>query len=82
MLVKDLILFVCIGIFRDLFLFYVYVCFAWVYAYALHARWWRRPEEGFESGSSGIRVTDGCEPLCGYQELNLGPLEEHQCSNH
>jgi len=30
--------------------------------------------------SHWIPFTDGCEPPCGYWELNSGPLEEHQCS--
>jgi hypothetical protein len=34
----------------------------------------QRPEEGVRS--PGIGVTDGCEPPCGYWELNLGPLEQ------
>lgn len=34
----------------------------------------RRPEEGI--GFLGTGVADGCEPPCGYRELNPGPLEE------
>ncbi|KAL6037840.1 hypothetical protein STEG23_003238, partial [Scotinomys teguina] len=30
--------------------------------------------------SPGIGVMDGCEPPCGYWELNPSPLEEQQCS--
>ena len=26
----------------------------------------------------GTRVTDSCEPLCGYWDLNPGPLQEQQ----
>jgi hypothetical protein len=33
-----------------------------------------RPEYGVRL--PGIEVTDGCEPLCGYWEVNLGPLQE------
>lgn len=32
------------------------------------------PKEAIKS--SGTRVTDGYESLCGYWESNLGPLEE------
>ena len=34
----------------------------------------QRPEES--TGSSGTRVTDGCEPPRGYWEPNPGPLKE------
>lgn len=34
-----------------------------------------RPGEGF--GSPKTVVTEGCEQLCGYRELNPRPLEEH-----
>lgn len=30
-------------------------------------------------GPSGIGVTNGCVPLCGYQKLNLGPVQD-KCS--
>ena len=35
-----------------------------------------RSEEGI--GFPGTGVADGCEPLCGCWESNLGPLEEQQ----
>ena len=35
-----------------------------------------RPEEGFGSPENG--VTDGCKLLCGFWELNPGPLQEQQ----
>ena len=38
----------------------------------MHAWCSQRIEEGVES--SGIVMTDGCEPPCGYWELNPGPL--------
>lgn len=28
-------------------------------------------------GSSGTEVAEGCKPLCGCWELNLGAVEEH-----
>lgn len=31
---------------------------------------------GTHVSSPATEVTDGCEPLCGCQELNLGPTEE------
>jgi hypothetical protein len=33
-----------------------------------------RPKENV--GFPGFAVTEGCEPLCGWWESNLGPLEE------
>lgn len=47
---------------KYLFLSYVYECFAW---------WPQRSEEGIRS--SGTRVTDGYELLCGYWEMSLTP---------
>ena len=35
----------------------------------------QRTEEGVRTPGTGI--TDSCEPLCGYWELNLSSLEEH-----
>ena len=40
----------------------------YVYVYVLGARKGRR--------GPGSRATDGCEPLCGFWELNLGPLQK------
>lgn len=34
----------------------------------------RKPDKDF--GSPGSRVTNSCEPLCGFWELNPGALEE------
>ena len=34
-----------------------------------------RSEEGVRAHETG--VTDGCEPPCGYWELNRGPLKDH-----
>ena len=34
----------------------------------------QRPVEGI--GSPGTGVIDGCEPLCGFWELNPDPLQE------
>lgn len=41
----------------------------------MHAWYRRRQEEGI--GSSGIGVTDGCEPHYERRELNPGPRQEH-----
>ena len=45
--------------------------------YVCHVCAWcsQRPEEGVRSPTTA--VTDGCEPPCGYWELNLGPPEKH-----
>ena len=56
-------------------LLYVYGCFACMCVYTMYMPGSpRRPEEGI--GFLGTGVADGCEPPCGYRELNPGPLEE------
>jgi hypothetical protein len=47
----------------------VYMCL-----YPVHGWCPWRPEEGIGSPRTG--VPDGNDPLCGYWELNPGPLEE------
>jgi hypothetical protein len=42
--------------------------------YYVHSWCLQRPEE--DAGSSGTGVMNGCDPPCGCQEWNSGPLEE------
>ncbi|KAL6067169.1 hypothetical protein STEG23_015995 [Scotinomys teguina] len=48
----------------------------WKSSYALEKTWRapKRPEEA--TLSPGIGITDSCDPPCGCQELDPGPLEE------
>ena len=41
---------------------------------SMPAQYLQRSEEGIRFPGTG--VTDGCEPLCGCRESNLGSLEE------
>ena len=50
-------------------MFFLHACFC-----TTGLKFQKRLEEGIRSPGSG--VTDGCEPPCGYGELNPGPLEE------
>lgn len=46
---------------------------AYMYVYHVHALCSWRSEEGARSPRTV--VTDGCEPLCGFWEMNPGPLQ-------
>ena len=59
------------------FTFYVYVCFAWMFAYIPYACL-APMEVGRGHQNSGTRAMDGCEPPCGYREPNPGPLQEKE----
>lgn len=56
----------------SLFSFYVYGCFACIFACVATAH--LVPEEGIMS--SGTGAPEGCKPPCGQWKSNLGPLEE------
>jgi len=53
--------------------FYLYVC---MHVHPVCAWCLRRSEEGIRSPGTGDK--EGCEPPCGFWELNLGPLQEQQ----
>jgi hypothetical protein len=62
-----------------MFLFKLNLC-VWVFCLDMcvyHLQSWcpQKPEEGIRF--PGFGVTDGCELLCGFWELNLGAVEEH-----
>ena len=46
-----------------------------IYVHHMHAWCPQKSEEGVRV--PGTRVMSICEPPCGCQELNLGPLQEH-----
>lgn len=46
-----------------------------MYVSVLHV--WLVPMEA--KNTPGTRITEGCEPLWGCWELDLGPIEEQQC---
>lgn len=49
-----------------------------VYKYAYYVHVWCPWKVEEDMGSTGTRLTDGCEPLSGCWELNPGPLQEVQ----
>lgn len=62
----------CVFVLSELigiFFFNMYECFAYLYVYIVP-----KPEEGIRPPE--IRVTDGCEPLCGCWEVSLHPLQK------
>jgi hypothetical protein len=64
-------------IFRDLFLFYTYECFAYFdIMCSMRLQFPQRPEEGIRSLATGI--INSCELHYGCCEWNPGPLEKQQ----
>lgn len=56
------------------FLFYVYVCFAWLCKCVRLRAWSSQTEQG--DGFSGTRIMDGFEPSCVSWKPNPGLLQE------
>jgi hypothetical protein len=60
--------------FFKLFYFILFMFYLSMHVYHAYAWYPRRSEEGV--GASGTGVIHPCETLCGFWELDPGPLEE------